>query len=76
VEIVLRRIPGSEMLIPYAVNVPTEWGTGSMAAERIDVITTSAGKNCLYQLTVHHCEQCVAKRATNRTLVFNLKNAR
>jgi hypothetical protein len=44
VEIVLRRIPGSEMLIPYAVNVPTEWGTGSMVAERIDVITTSAGK--------------------------------
>jgi hypothetical protein len=44
VEIVLRRIPGSQMLIPYAVNVPTEWGTGSMMAERIDVMTTTAGK--------------------------------
>ncbi|MGF1621715.1 MAG: DUF3108 domain-containing protein [Rhodomicrobiaceae bacterium] len=44
VEIVLRHIPGSEMLIPYAVNIPTEWGTGSMVAERIDVMTTTAGK--------------------------------
>jgi hypothetical protein len=41
-EIVLRHVPGSEMLIPYAVNVPTQWGTGSMVAERIDVITTAA----------------------------------
>ncbi len=43
VEIVLRRIPGSEMLIPHAVNIPTEWGTGSMVAEHIDVVTTTAG---------------------------------
>jgi len=43
-EIILRVVPGSEMLIPYAVNVPTKWGTGSMVAERIDVITTTAEK--------------------------------
>jgi hypothetical protein len=43
-EIVLRHVPGSEMLIPYAVNIPTEWGTGTMVADRIDVITTTAAK--------------------------------
>jgi hypothetical protein len=41
-EIVLRHVPGSEMLIPHAVNIPTQWGTGSMVAERIDVTTTAA----------------------------------
>jgi hypothetical protein len=43
VEVVLRRIPGSEMLIPYSVTIPTAWGTGSMVVERIDIVTT-AGK--------------------------------
>ena len=42
-EIVLRRIPGSEMLIPDSVTIPTAWGTGSMVTERIDIVT-SAGK--------------------------------
>jgi hypothetical protein len=42
VEVVLRRIPGSEMLIPYSLTIPTEWGTGSMVTERMDVLT--AGK--------------------------------
>jgi hypothetical protein len=42
-EIVLRRIPGSEMLIPDSVTIPTAWGTGSMVTERID-IDTAAGK--------------------------------
>jgi hypothetical protein len=42
-EIVLRRIPGSEMLIPDSVTIPTAWGTGSMVTERIDIVT-AAGK--------------------------------
>lgn len=44
VEVVLRRVPGSAMLIPYSVTIPTAWGTGSMVAKRIDVITATAGK--------------------------------
>lgn len=44
VEVVLRRIPGSAMLIPYSVTIPTAWGTGSMVAKRIDVITATSGK--------------------------------
>lgn len=44
VEIVLRRIPGSQMLIPYSVTIPTSWGTGTMVTERIDVVTAGAGK--------------------------------
>jgi hypothetical protein len=46
-EVVLRRIPGSEMLIPYSVMIPTAWGTGSMVTERIDIITPAAGKIAL-----------------------------
>jgi hypothetical protein len=46
-EIVLRRIPGSEMLIPYSATIPTSWGTGSMVTERIDIITPGAGKIAL-----------------------------
>ncbi len=42
-EIVLRRIPGSGMLIPDSVTIPTAWGTGSMVTERIDIVT-AAGK--------------------------------
>jgi hypothetical protein len=42
-EIVLRRIPGSEMIIPDSVTIPTAWGTGSMVTERIDIVT-AAGK--------------------------------
>ncbi len=43
-EITLRRIPGSEMLIPYSVTIPTAWGTGSMVTKRIDIITAATGK--------------------------------
>lgn len=43
VEIVLRRVPGSDMLLPYSLTIPTEWGTGMMVTERMDVVT-SAGK--------------------------------
>ena len=46
-EVVLRRIPGSEMLIPYSINIPTSWGTGTMVTERIDVVTAGAGKIAL-----------------------------
>lgn len=46
-EIVLRRIPGSEMLIPHSVTIPTSWGTGTMVTERIDIITAGAGKIAL-----------------------------
>jgi hypothetical protein len=44
VEVLLRPIGGSAMLIPYSVTVPTFWGTGSMVAERIDIVTAAAGK--------------------------------
>jgi hypothetical protein len=43
-EVVLRRIPGTEMLIPYSVTVPTAWGTGSMTMEKIEVTTASGAK--------------------------------
>ncbi len=43
VEVVLRRIPGTDMMIPHAVTIPTTWGTGSMTTERIDV-TTGTGR--------------------------------
>jgi hypothetical protein len=46
-EIVLRRIPGSEMLIPHSANIPTSWGTGSMVTQRIDIITAAAGRIAL-----------------------------
>lgn len=46
-EIVLRHIPGSEMLIPHSVTIPTSWGTGSMVTERIDIVTAAAGKIAL-----------------------------
>lgn len=44
VEVVLRRIPGSQMLIPYSVTVPTAWGTGSMVMKRIEVTTPTGAK--------------------------------
>jgi hypothetical protein len=44
VEIVLRRIASSDMLIPYSVTIPTSWGTGTMVTDRIDVVTATAGK--------------------------------
>jgi hypothetical protein len=38
-EIVLARVKGSDMMVPYAVTIPTQWGTGSMVAEKIEVDT-------------------------------------
>lgn len=43
-EVTLRRVPGSQMLIPYSVTIPTAWGTGTMVAEKIEVVTAGAGK--------------------------------
>jgi hypothetical protein len=47
VEVVMRRLPGSEMLIPYSVTIPTLWGTGTMVTERIEITTTAAGQIAL-----------------------------
>lgn len=47
VEIVMRRIPGSGMLIPYSVTIPTVWGTGYMVTDRIEITTATAGKIAL-----------------------------
>ena len=49
VEVVMRRIPGSQMYIPYSVTVPTFWGTGSMVTEYIDVSTASVGRIAMKQ---------------------------
>lgn len=46
VEIVLRRIPGSQMLVPHSLTIPTSWGTGTMVTEKIEV-TGGAGKIAL-----------------------------
>ena len=43
-EVVLRKLPGSETLIPHSVTVPTAWGTGSMVIDRVDVTTANAGQ--------------------------------
>jgi Protein of unknown function (DUF3108) len=43
-EVILRRIPGTEMLIPHSVTVSSAWGSGSMTAEQIDVTTAAGGK--------------------------------
>ncbi len=44
VEVVLRRIPGTKILILYSLTIPTAWGTGSMVTERIEIATAGAGK--------------------------------
>jgi hypothetical protein len=41
-EIVIRRVPGTAMLIPYSVTIPTAWGTASMVTDRIKVVTGAA----------------------------------
>ena len=43
VEVVLARFPGTTVLVPYAVTVPTLWGTGSITTKRIEM-TTATGK--------------------------------
>ena len=47
VEVVMRRVPGTALHIPYSVTVPTFWGTGSMVTDRIDVVTPSTGRVAL-----------------------------
>jgi hypothetical protein len=47
VEVVLRRVAGSGLLIPYSVTVPTFWGTGSMVTDRIEIVTQGAGRIAL-----------------------------
>ena len=42
VEVVMRRVPGSEMFMTHSVTVPSFWGTATMTAARIEV-TTAAG---------------------------------
>jgi hypothetical protein len=46
-EIVMRRIPGSQMLVPHSVSIPTSWGTGYMVAEKIEVIFPGSTKSAL-----------------------------
>jgi Protein of unknown function (DUF3108) len=47
VELVLRRLPDGNLIIPYSVTIPTAWGTGSMVTDRIDVTTSTAGQFAL-----------------------------
>ncbi len=43
-EVVLRKLPGSEALIPHSVTIPTAWGTGTMVIDRVDVTSATAGQ--------------------------------
>jgi hypothetical protein len=43
-EIVMRRAPGTAILFPYSVTIPTAWGTATMVTEHIKVVT-AAGKH-------------------------------
>jgi hypothetical protein len=45
-EVVLRRVPGGQMMVPHAVYIPTGWGTASIVLDRIDV-THASGKVAL-----------------------------
>lgn len=47
VEVVLRKVPGSGLLIPHSITIPTFWGTGSMVADHIDLVTRDAGRVAL-----------------------------
>ncbi len=49
VEIVLRRVPGVDMVIPHSVTIPTTWGTGTMLPERIEVTGPTGVKIALGQ---------------------------
>lgn len=46
-EVVLRKIAGSELLIPNSVTVPTAWGTGSLVIDRVDVVSATVGQVAL-----------------------------
>ncbi len=44
IEVLLRRVPGSDMMIPYTVTIPTGWGTATMIAEKVEVTSTKIGR--------------------------------
>jgi Protein of unknown function (DUF3108) len=46
-EVVFRQLPGSGLLIPQSVTIPTPWGTGSMVMETMTVTSASAGQVAL-----------------------------
>ena len=43
VEVVMRHVPGTQLIVPYSVTIPTMWGTGSMVTDRIDVTSAAIG---------------------------------
>jgi hypothetical protein len=45
-EVWLRPLPGTSMMVPHAIYIPTGWGTASMVIERLDA-TTGATKVAL-----------------------------
>ena len=47
VEVVMRRVPGSAMHVPYSVTIPTAWGTGSMVTERVEIVSPTVGRIAL-----------------------------
>ena len=47
VEVVMRRVPGSPLLIPYSVHIPTAWGSGTMVTDRIEVTMPGGTKVAL-----------------------------
>lgn len=46
-EIVLRRVAGTNLLIPHSVTIPTSWGTGTMVIDHVDVTSATAGQFAL-----------------------------
>lgn len=46
-EVLLRRLPGSDMMVPHTVTIPTAWGTATMVSDRIDVTSSKAGQIAL-----------------------------
>jgi hypothetical protein len=46
-EIVLRAVPGTALMVPHAVYIPTQWGTASMVIDRVDVTTRTQGRIAL-----------------------------
>ncbi len=47
VEVVLRPIAGTSVLIPHSVSIPTAWGTGTMTMKRIEITSPAIGKIAL-----------------------------
>lgn len=46
-EIILRKVQGSDIMVPHAVYIPTRWGTASMVIDKVEVSTRSQGKIAL-----------------------------